>query len=567
MSYLDILKEARKLKKQNKESNLKVAILGSKSMQFIGEGIRVAFAKENIQIQLYVSDYDGIISNIIDPNSEFYKEKPDVCIIIPDVSDIKVYPELRSDDINLWVENEVTNWTLLWQKIQEKLPNITLIQTNYVVPSLRVLGQIENGIPSSRTRLLNTLNQSLMQNKGVHIIDVDSIANYVGKKTWFDKPNYYLSKMPFNMEYLGIYVSEIIQKYNAITKASKKVLVLDLDNTLWGGVIGDEGYENINLDPNDALGEAFLDFQDYIIELYNRGVLLAIASKNDYEVAVSGFNNKYMRLTQDMFSSIQAHWKPKSVSMENIAHELNLGIDSLVFFDDNPFERNIVREFTPEVQVIEVPVDPALYIDCLDTSLAFNVSSLTSEDMQRNKSYQDNKKRAALQNNFQDYDRYLQSLDMKYTVEPITQNNVERFTQLTNKSNQFNLCTRRYTDQDIQTYLLDPNYYLFGIQLEDKFSDYGMIACIILHKEKDTCVIENWVMSCRVLKRNVEACTMNEIVNYAKEMNVETIVGEYIPTSRNQMVQDLLTQFNFKNNRLSIDTYEPIDIWMEKRND
>ncbi|MEG0504255.1 MAG: HAD-IIIC family phosphatase, partial [Raoultibacter sp.] len=313
---------------------------------------------------------------------------------------------------------------------------------------------------------------------------------------------YFCNKLPFALDYILPITNQIGRLIEILSGHQKKCLVLDLDNTLWGGVVGDLGTQGIVLDPNDAEGEAYRFFQSYVKSLKERGVILAVCSKNDMEVATAPFvENPNMILCRDDISCFIANWEDKASNLKRIAKELNIGLDSLVFFDDNPAEREIIHSYLPSVTVIDVPEDVDSYALALDHSGVFDWIEITNEDIGRVQTYQANAERKKLEETAVDYDQYLRSLEMVGEVSRIKEADVERFTQLINKSNQFNLRTMRYNDKQIQDMLHDESYILLGVKLKDKFSFYGIIACVILHiedtAEVKTCFIDSFVMSCR----------------------------------------------------------------------
>jgi FkbH-like protein len=373
------------------------------------------------------------------------------------------------------------------------------------------------------------------------------MAAAVGKDNWFDDSAYMLYKTGFALQYAGI-VGEMFSRQIAVLQGKvKKCLVLDLDNTLWGGVVGDDGYNGIQLDPNNATGESFRAFQKYVRDLKSRGVILAVCSKNDYETAKEALiKNEYMILKYDDFASFVANWNDKASNLKSISAELNIGTVSLVFFDDNPAEREIIRKYLPEVEVIEVPQNPADYVKALEQSSAFEWLQITKEDLKRNNSYYNNKSRQELLSLNHDYNEYLKALDMHALVcEPET-HDMERFTQLINKSNQFNLRTIRYTEGELTNMRLDKQYKLLVIKLSDKFEKYGIISCIILKKEGSDLFIDSWVMSCRVLKRGAEYLAFKNIIKAAEELGCNKIIGEYIPTKKNRIVKELYRDLGFE---------------------
>jgi FkbH-like protein len=323
--------------------------------------------------------------------------------------------------------------------------------------------------------------------------------------------------------------------------------VLDLDNTLWGGVIGDDGIEGINIDPNNAIGEAFLAFQGFVKTLKDRGVILAVCSKNEDNAAREPFEKlKNMILKIDDIACFAANWNDKASNIKHIAAKLNIGTDSLVFFDDNPAERQLVRQFLPEVEVIEVPSDPALYVRALNEAMCFEWAQLSSEDILRSDTYIKDIKRSELEQTAGDYDTYLRSLEMKARIINVSNTELARFTQLINKSNQYNLRTKRYTEAAITAMMKNVDEYaLICIDFEDKFGNYGIISSIIMQRIKDIAFIDTWVMSCRVLKRGIENVVLEAMYNAASIWGSEWIVGEYLPTKKNKLVANLYSELGF----------------------
>lgn len=540
----ELLKRAKRIERiERSRGVLRVALLGSKSMQFLAEGCKYGFSCLEYDVSVYQSDYNGILSSVLDDASAFNHQQFDCVILIPDARDFYDFPPLFSsaEVCQDWVEKQVGIWQRIWDKISENQQNALILYANFVIDPLRLFGQMEPALSTSKAVLINRLNQRLFENRRAIGVDFEGLASNIGKNNWFDPMNYYLSKLPFRFDCLPQVVFELVSAFENHMSSSRKVLVLDLDNTLWGGVIADESVSGINLDPNNAVGEAFLGFQAYVQALYERGVILAVASKNDLDVAMEGLNHPNMILKPAMFASIQANWDAKSVSLQRIADALNLGIDAFVFFDDNPFEQGEVRRSCPDVFVIEVPQDPAGYIQALDQSLAFNTLQLTPEDLQRNRTYQADRERKMREMDFDDYNQYLKSLDMVAECQAIKANYLNRFLQLTNKSNQFNLRTSRYSLEELEQYSRDDKYHLIGISLRDCYSEYGMIACVVLRKDGDVCFIENWVMSCRVLKRGIEWMTANVIFRQAGLWACEAVSGEYLKTPKNSMVAALLS--------------------------
>lgn len=543
-----LIKKSRKLK-NNDNAKLKIAILSSYSIQFFVFVIRYLLLEEGIEANIYEGEYDGIAMDILDDNSPLYSFHPDIVIILPHYTDIKEYPPLFCDKQiqQSYVDNQVCYYTSIWNKLS-KLENCYILQANYVTPNVTQLGNIEASYSFSKSSYIKQLNNALVESRSsnVSFIDLDSLASNLGKNSWFDYSAYFMNKSGFNMDYLGVVAQTFVRQICALRGKVRKCLVLDLDNTLWGGTVGDLGYENIMLDPNNALGEAYLFFQQYVLDLKDRGVILAICSKNDLEVAKSPFlHNVNMRIKLEDISYFCANWDDKATNIKNIARELNIGLDSVVFFDDNPAEREIVQTYLPEVLVIDVPDSPEGYALALERESPFDWVQITREDLVRTQSYFINTQRRKMEASFVNYDEYLMSLEMQGKWELVDTNSVERFTQLINKSNQFNLRTRRYTESDIVKLSESQDNRCIAIKLKDKFSSYGIISCIILKKYGEVCFIDTWLMSCRVLKRGVEQFAFRAVLECARSLECTCIVGEYIPTRKNNMVKDFYEKLGF----------------------
>ncbi len=550
--YSGLLNIGRKWKKiDDKAYNLKIAFIGSASIQLITSTTRALLAKYDIYPEVYEGEYNGILMDTMDMGSSLYRFEPDYIVILPyyrDILDRKPTVLAETLDVKNAVASISDNYIKIYETIHDRLPGTQIIMSNIVTPFYGPLGNLEANYIFSQKSFFEMVNLALVECKPsyVTIIDINGLSNYFGKKTWFDDSSYYLNKSGFSLVYIGYVADLIARQFEAFLGKTRKCLVLDLDNTLWGGIVGDLGYDGVNIDPNDAEGEAYQNFQKYILDLKNRGIILAVCSKNDEHNAKEPFEkNAHMVLKLDDISSFVANWNDKATNIKHIAKELNIGTDSFVFFDDNPTERMLVKEFLPEVRVIEVPNDPALYIRALDRSFPFEWIQITPEDMSRVKSYSDNIERNNLMDSCVNYEEYLKKLEMHISINNVDENSIARFTQLTNKTNQFNLRTQRYSEAEISRMMSDSKYELLTISLEDKFSNYGIIACVVLYYEGDVCRIINWVMSCRVLKKRVENYTIEKIVERAKAHGSNCVEGEYIKSKKNEMVNTLYEDLGF----------------------
>ena len=375
---------------------------------------------------------------------------------------------------------------------------------------------------------------------------MDALAATHGNWEWSDERFYFDAKLPCAPQLLPVLAHSLVSLILAIRGKSRKCLVLDLDNTLWGGVIGDDGMGGIILGHGDAQGEAFSSFQQYALRLKDRGVILAVCSKNDEKVAREAFeSHPEMALKLSDITSFYANWDDKATNLGRIAGDINIGLDSLVFFDDNPAERALVRRHLPEVAVPELPVDVAGYIRTLERHRYFETVSLNQEDLQRTSMYARDAERKALKTSATDMGEYLASLNMRAIVEPIDDVNRERISQLINKSNQFNLTTRRYSAAELQLVREDPSWIINGYRLLDEFGDNGLICVVLGRLAGEALEIDTWLMSCRVLNRGVEEFVMNHVYDAGLNAGARRIEGLYRPTAKNGMVKEHYARLGF----------------------
>lgn len=535
---------------QEGESFLKIAVVGSFSTQHFVMALKAFLWKNHIFCDIYEGEFNGINSELLNLESGLFKFQPEYVIILTHYTDIIGYPNILSDAkaVEEWINERMAYFNKIWGNLKQ-MTNCTVLQTNFVIPMERELGNLEANCHASKTNCLKLLNIALTERHPdfIFIVDLDYIASTVGKLNWFDYSGYFLNKEGFQIRYLGQVATEFGKLILIKNGGLKKCLILDLDNTLWGGEVGDAGCDGIILDPNTAEGEAYRYFQQYIKNLKERGVILAVCSKNDLDHAKAPFlKNEFMILKLEDISCFIANWRDKASNIKQISLDLNIGLESMVFFDDSKVERELVKNYLPEVEVIDVPDSVEDYVKTLDGENVFTWFQVSEEDLERSKSYIDNIKREELKTQFDDYDEFLRSLDMKVNIELTNPKQLKRFIQLVNKTNQFNLRTIRYTEAEVNALMEDKNCCLLSISLKDRFTNYGIISCIILKIENKSCFIDTWVMSCRVLKRNIEHAAMNRIEDIAKQKGCKTITAEYIPTEKNKMVRSLYSDFGFQ---------------------
>ena len=402
---------------------------------------------------------------------------------------------------------------------------------------------------ASRANYLQRLNRLLAEQAPPFVIlhDVNSLVAEAGAATWFDPRFYYEFKMPCGADSLPVYAYSVVSLLRALRGRSKKVLAVDLDNTLWGGVVGDLGPGGIVFGQGSGEGEAYVAFQAYLRDLSQRGVVLAVCSKNDPDKAREPFKRRPdMILKLADFASFAANWDNKADNLRRIADELNLKLDSFVFVDDNPAERALVRRFLPEVAVPDMPEDPAAYVPAVARYRYFETTSFTREDAARTRFYAEDSRRRELAASSADLDSFLKSLAMRMQVSPIHELNIERATQLINKSNQFNLTTRRYTLAEIRAIVADREWRTLTFSLQDSLGDNGLICVILARKQEETLSIDTWVMSCRVLQRGVEQFVRNELVSLAVQEACTGVSGTFLPTAKNALVANLYQQLGFE---------------------
>ncbi len=445
-----------------------------------------------------------------------------------------------------------------------------MIQNNFEHPPAAVLGNLDSVSLGGRTRFVNALNLELAREAGTTrkllIQDVNALSARLGLRSWFDWDRWYAYKLLTTADASLVIARSLTAMIRAVYGKARKCLVLDLDNTLWGGVIGDDGPERIKIGRETPQAEAYTAFQEYCLALRERGVILAVCSKNDEAVAKKGFAHPDSVLKLEHFAAFRANWSPKHENIESIAAELNLGVDSFVFVDDNPAERAIVLAQLPGVAVPDVGSDVASFIGVLDAAQYFEPVTISAEDLERSVQYAANSQRAAVQAKFADYGEYLDSLGMSAEIGPFKPEYLDRIAQLTNKTNQFNLTTRRYTQAEIEALAADPTRIALYGKLSDVFGDNGLISVVVGRREQDALHVELWLMSCRVLKRDMEIAMLDALVLRARAAGVAVVHGHYLKTPKNGMVADHYEKLGFQPAdttpdgstwRLSIVDYQP----------
>ena len=497
----------------------------------------------------YESGFAAYYRDAVFSNEELDAFHPDIVYICTSRHNIEQMPSVSDSEKRAAVllDEEYARFEGMWESLENRF-HCPIIQNNFELPSFRLLGNRDCSDLRGAVHFLSSLNMQLAAYAQAHedffICDINYLSACYGLDAWSEPSYWYLYKYALCVPAIPLLAHNIANIIKSIFGKNKKALVLDLDNTLWGGVISDDGVEHIEIGPESAAGQRFQAFQKYISDHRRLGVMLAIASKNDYANAVDGLNHPSGVLRPDDFVKVKANWEPKSQNILEIADELHIFPESLVFVDDNPAEQCLVSEQVPGVAVPQM-AETEDGIKILDRSGFFEVTYLTADDAKRAAMYQENKVREQMRIACGSYEEYLRSLEMTAVAVPFEDIYMARISQLVNKSNQFNLTTRRYTLTEIQEIAENPQFItLYGV-LRDRFGDNGLVTVLIGRQEGQTCCMELWLMSCRVLQRNLEYFMMDQLVAECQKRTIQRIEGFYKKTAKNQMVAELYGKMGF----------------------
>jgi FkbH-like protein len=543
---------------------IKLALLGSSTLTHLIPGIRVAAYRRGIWLDIYEGEY-GLYRYELEqagqPESSLRQFAPDVILLA-----IDAHHAARDTPREALADMEAC-----WDFAHRNL-NCALVQQTLLPVFPPLLGNNEHRQPTSPHYVVqrtNSLLRAAAELVNVPLLALDSFFQPEGLRAWHDAALWHRAKQEVHPAMAHLYGEHVARLLAAMRGRSAKALVLDLDNTLWGGVIGDDGLEGIVLGQGNAVGESYVAFQQYAKALAQRGVVLAVCSKNDEANALSPFtDHPEMVLRRDDIAVFTANWQDKPTNLRSIAEQLNLGLDALVFADDNPFEREMVRRELPMVAVPEMPDDPAEFVWTIAAAGYFETTDVTDDDRARGAQYQANVAREAARGSATDLPAYLQSLEMKLLWGPFDRIGLARITQLINKTNQFNLTTRRYTQPEVEGKMQTPRALTMQLRLLDRFGDNGIISLLIGELNGDgALVMDTWLMSCRVLGRQVEEATLNLLAAQAQTMGARSIEGVYLPTKKNGMVREHFARLGFEKIeenedgssrwRLPLDTFAP----------
>lgn len=545
----------RELQKEKKivinSHEFRMVVLGNCATQFFSDSIEGMAKHKGINLNIFDTDYNQITEQLLNPESETYRFNPDVILLW--LSTEKLY----EDFLDLDIEKRTEFSDLIIDKIEmywgliDKYSNARVVQLNFTELNDNIAGQYSLKITNTfiyQLRRLNYLLQekAVLSNK-VFLADILSVQLLMGKDAYYDSKLYYSAKMPVSLKSLPYIADRVTDVIMAMQGKIKKCLVMDLDNTIWGGVIGDDGINGIEIGELGR-GHVFSNIQRWIKQLNEYGIILAVCSKNNEEIAKEPFEkSEDMILKLSDISIFVANWDDKASNIKLIQESLNIGMDSMVFIDDNPFERELVKQRFPEIEVPDLPEDQSKWLSYLYDKNYFEVAAYSQDSGNRAKQYQAEFERKKTEHSFDSIDDYLRSLEMVGSARKFESSRYSRIAQLTQRSNQFNLRTVRYTEDEIEKIANDKDYITLYFTLSDKFGDHGLVSVVIMKKESDKEVfIDTWLMSCRVLKRGMEEYVVNNIVNTAVRNGIEVINAEYIPTNKNAMVKDIYQKMGFE---------------------
>jgi len=562
---------------KNDFSNLpvkKVAVLADSASQFLCMALKGYGYTQNIHLDIWEADYNQIYQTALDEHSKLYTTKPEFVILFQSSKKLlSGFYETPGKEKKNWAEGQVKYFETIIDRISAN-NNCNIIYLNFPEINDSVFGNFANKTDFSFLFQLRLLNVELMKlaakKKNLNICDLSSIQNTYGSNSLVNEKIYMTSDCVLDLDMLPVVAKNITEIILSYSGRFKKCLILDLDNTLWGGIIGDDGMEGIQIGEL-GIGKAFSKFQAWVKQLKERGIILVVCSKNTEHIAKEPFErHPDMVLKLQDFALFVANWDNKPDNIRYVQSILNIGFDSMVFLDDNPFEREMVKKEIPEIVVPDLPEDVADYLPFLYQQNLFETTSFTEEDTKRNDQYREEAERTKTQHQFTNESDFLQSLQMSADLSPVNKFTLPRAAQLTQRSNQFNLRTIRYTEEKLSEILKDNNKFTLTVSLSDKFGDYGLVSLLVLHKINDTDLfIDTWIMSCRVLKRNIEELVLNEVIEIARQNKCNRIVGEFLPTSKNELVKDHYKKLGFSENgkywELMVEKYNFRETFISKK--
>ena len=537
------------------EKQFRVAILSSFTINGIVETIKVKSTELNFFSHVFLGGYNQHNEEILNLNSKLYSFSPDICFLFLDtrklLDDLYFDPYSVSSEIRRNFIKQKTTELISLIEFFIKNSKSKLILNNFLIPTYSPYGIFETKTDFGLREMIMELNQQLYNHfknhSSVFIFDFISFVSKIGENKIFDFRQYFLGDIQISLNEIPNLAHELFGYIKPLLGLNKKCIILDLDNTLWGGIIGEDGMSGIKLSHNDPLGKSYMEFQKHLLSLHKRGIILAINSKNNFDDAIEVIReHPNMILKEEHFASIKINWNDKVSNIKEISQEINIGMDSMVFFDDDPMNRDFVKSTIPEILTVELPDDPSLFIKKLLELNDFNILKITSEDQQRGKMYLEQRKRTEFKQNTDDFKDYLQKLNVKIFAKIADEFTIPRISQLTLKTNQFNLTTKRYQEHDIDNFSKDDKKIVGCIRVEDKFGDNGITGAFIIEKiNSSEWYLDTFLLSCRIMGREIETEFLNFIITHAKKNGVKILSANYFPTKKNKPIESFLPNHGF----------------------
>lgn len=555
--YLELNKKINAYSNKKKlQKKIKIAILGSFTLNGFAETLNVKCHNIGINASFYVNNYNQYINELIDKNSGFYKFKPDISFLLVDAKSIFGDPYIDPYKVSEKKRRDLVRHG--FKALRALVNNFTkyghgiLVMNNFDVPTYSPVGILE---PKQRFGLFDMarrMNQHISdfnQRRSVFIFDYDSFISGIGKKNTVNDKLLYLADMKISPDLIPVLCEEYMRYVKAVRGLTKKCIVLDLDNTLWGGIVGEDGLGGIKLGPV-APGNAYMEFQKHILALFRRGVILAVnSSNNEGDVIKVMREHPYMVLKEHHFASIKINWENKVKNLTEIAKDINIGLNSIIYLDDDKRNRQVVREALPEVCCPDLPEDASLYAKFLRSINDLDVLQITHEDRKRGKLYAAERKRKESKSDFKNLSKYLEHLNIIAEVKRADKFSIPRLSQLTLRTNQFNFSTKRYNEKEMQRMISDKKYDIYYTKVKDKYGDYGITGAVIIEKNKKTWFVDTFLMSCRILGKNIEDAALSVIIKKAVKAKVNRVSIDYRRTEKNQPVTRFLEQYGILANK------------------
>ena len=536
---------------------IRIGILCSFTMNGLEETMQVKSAEKNIDCITYVGGYNQYNQEILNPESNLYKFSPDITFLLIDTRNI------LGDLFHLPYSGSTSERKSFVEKKLKEIQNLAntftsrtkskLVIANFGIPTYSSHGIIETKIEYGFHQMIEDLNRGLINFfanfDSIYVYDFNGFVSRYGENNVFDYKQFFFGDMKISLDYIPYLANDLMGYVIGYLGLSKKCIVLDLDNTLWGGVIGEDGFNGIRLGPEPP-GNTYLEFQRVLLSLYQRGIILAINSKNNFDDALKVIKeHPYMVLREEHFASMRINWNDKVSNVKEIASELNIGVDSVVFFDDDPVNREYMKLNMPQILTADLPQDSSQYAQILKQMNEFSVLNITNEDTKRGKMYVEQHKRDDLKQSTPNLESFLKNLELRLLIKKVNEFTIPRISQLTLKTNQFNLTTKRYQESDIRKFSEDNKYLVGCLQVEDKFGDNGITGVFIVYKDNPKeWFIDTFLLSCRVMGREVEKGMLGYIMSKAKENGVEQIKAQFITSQKNKPIEDFLPNCGFHKN-------------------